>query len=99
MTCSLPCTYAVFCGRLLRLSALLSQWAKQWHVTFNPSKAEAVLFTLRNCDHMPLLKFEKTHINFVESHKHLGQTLAFDGKWTDHITNVKNSPAHILGIM
>ena len=48
---------------------------------------------------MPLLKYEKTHINFVESHKHLGQTLSFDGKWIDHIHNVKNSAAHILGIM
>ena len=32
---------------------LLSQWAKQWLVTFNPSKTEAILFTLRNFDHMP----------------------------------------------
>ena len=30
---------------------LLSQWAKQWLVTFNPSKTEAILFTLRNFDH------------------------------------------------
>ena len=34
---------------------LLSQWAKQWLVTFNPSKTEAILFTLRNFDHMPFL--------------------------------------------
>ena len=47
---------------------LLSQWAKQWLVTFNPSKTEAILFTLRNFDHMPVLKFENTHIKFVESH-------------------------------
>ena len=46
---------------------LLSQCAKQWIVTFNPSKTEAVLFTLRNCDHVPLLKFENTHVKFVES--------------------------------
>ena len=46
MTYSIPCIYAVFCDRLLRLYALLSQWAKQWHVTFSPSKAEAVLFKI-----------------------------------------------------
>ena len=78
---------------------LLSQWAKQWLVTFNPSKTEAILFTLRNFDHMPVLKFENTHIKFVESHKHLGLTLKYDGKWTDHIHNVKTSAAKVLGIM
>ena len=78
---------------------LLSQWAKQWLVTFNPSKTEAILFTLRNFDHMPVLKFENTHIKFVESHKHLGLTLSYDGKWTDHIHNVKTSAAKVLGIM
>ena len=35
---------------------ILSQWAKQWLVTFNPSKTEAILFTLRYFDHIPLLK-------------------------------------------
>ena len=78
---------------------LLSQWAKQWLVTFNPSKTDAILFTLRNFDHMPVLKFENTHIKFVESHKHLGLTLSYDGKWTDHIHNVKTSAAKVLGIM
>ena len=78
---------------------LLSQWAKQWLVTFNPSKTEAILFILRNFDHLPVLKFENTHIKFVESHKHLGLTLSYDGKWTDHIHNVKTSAAKVLGIM
>ena len=78
---------------------LLSQWAKQWLVTFNPSKTDAILFTLRNFDHMPVLKFENTNIKFVESHKHLGLTLSYDGKWTDHIHNVKTSAAKVLGIM
>ena len=41
---------------------LLSQWAKQCLVTFNPSKTEAILFTLRNFDHMPVLTFDNTHI-------------------------------------
>ena len=77
----------------------LSQWAKQWLVTFNPSKTEAILFTLKNLIYMPLLKFENTFIKFVESHKHLGLTLSFNGKWTDHLYNVKSSAAKVLGIM
>ena len=53
----------------------------------------------KNFDHLPVLKFENTHIKFVESHKHLGLTLSYDGKWTDHIHNVKTSAAKVLGIM
>ena len=78
---------------------LLSQWANQWLVTFNPSKTEAILFTLKNLNYMPLLKFENTFVKFVESHKHLGLTLPFNGKWTDHLDNVKSSAAKVLGIM
>ena len=44
---------------------------------------------------MTLLKFEKTHTKFVESHKHLGLTLSYDGKWTDNIHNVKTSAAKV----
>ena len=43
--------------------------------------------------------FENTHIKFVERHKHLGLTLSYDGKLTDHIHNVKTSAAKVLGIM
>ena len=69
-------------------------------VTFNPPKTNAVLITLRNFDHMPLLRFESTNLlQFVESHKHLGLTLSRDDKWTDHIHKVKISAAKVLGIM
>ena len=78
---------------------LLSRWAKQWLVTFNPSKTEAILFSLRNPDFMPLLKFEYTYVKFVENHKHLGLTLSYNGQWTDHIHNIKCSAAKVLGIM
>ena len=78
---------------------LLSRWAKQWLVTFNPSKTEAILFSLRNLDFMPLLKFENTYVKFVENHKHLGLTLSYNGQWTDHINNIKSSAAKVLGIM
>ena len=48
---------------------------------------------------MPLLKFENTYVKFVESHKHLGLTLSYNGQWTDHINNFKSAAAKILGIM
>ena len=58
---------------------LISAWAKKWLVDFNPIKTVAMLFTLRPLDFLPLLDFNNTIINFVESHKHLGITLAYVG--------------------
>lgn len=78
---------------------VLSEWAKQWLVTFNPKKTEAILFTLRNPDFMPLLIFDGTNIKFVENHKHLGLTFSHNGQWTEHIRNIKVSAAKLLGIM
>ena len=68
-------------------------------VMMYPSKTEAILFSLRNLDFMPLLKFENTYVKFVENHKHLGLTLSYNGQWTDHINNIKSSAAKVLGIM
>ena len=50
---------------------LLTNWTKQWLVTFNPLKAEAVLFTLKKLDFLPQLVFDNIPISFVDSHKHL----------------------------
>ena len=59
---------------------MMSNWAKQWLVTFNPLKTEAVLFTLKKLDFFPHLIFDNVVINFVDSHKHLGVTLSSNGQ-------------------
>ena len=66
---------------------------------FNPIKTVAMLFTLRPLDFLPLLDFNNTIINFVESHKHLGITLAYNGQWHTHIETILSSVYKILGIM
>ena len=78
---------------------LLSNWAKQWLVTFNPLKTEAVLFTLKKLDILPHLIFDNIAISFVDSHRHLGVTLSSNGQWHTHIENIVNSATKILGIM
>ena len=73
---------------------LLTNWAKQWLVTFNPLKAEAVLFTLKKLDFLPQLVFDNNNnisISFVDSHKHLGVTLSSNGQWHSHAVNIVNS--------
>ena len=75
---------------------LLSNWARQWLVTFNPLKTEAVLFTLKKMNIFPQLVFDNIPINFVDSHKHLGVTFSSTGQWHSHIVLSANK---ILGIM
>ena len=78
---------------------LLAAWAKQWLITCNPLKTEAILFTLRQFEAFSKLIFENTQFRFVDCHKYLGVTLNFKGQWHDHIENVMKSAAKIIGIM
>ena len=78
---------------------LISVWAKKWLVDFNPIKTVAMLFTLRPLDFIPILNFNDSIINFVQSHKHLGITLTFNGQWHTHIETILCSAYKVLGIM
>ena len=77
----------------------LSNWDRQWLVTFNPLKTEAVLFTLKKINILPQLVFDKIPINFVDSHKHLGVSFSSTGQWHSHIENIVLSVTKIWGIM
>ena len=78
---------------------LISSWAKQWLVTFNPQKTEAILFSLKSVDELPKLIFQNTDVTFVENHKHLGITFSQNGRWNAHIDTVLRSSSKVLGIM
>ena len=69
---------------------LLSNWARQWLVTFNLLKTKAVLFTLKTRD-ITTSYFENITISFVDSHKHLGVPLSSSSQWHTHIENIVNS--------
>ena len=79
---------------------LLSNWARQWLVTFNPLKTEAVLFTLKNINILPQPILNNIPINAVDSHTHLGNAQGSrTGQWHSHIENIVLSATTILGIM
>ena len=78
---------------------LISSWAKQWLVTFNPQKTEAIFFSLKKVDELPKLIFQNTNVTFVENHKHLGITFSQNGQWNAHIDTVLKSSSKVLGIM
>ena len=67
---------------------LISSWAKQWLVTFNPQKTEAILFSLTTVGELPKLIFQNTGVTFVENHKHLGITSSQNGQWNAHIDTI-----------
>ena len=79
--------------------SLISEWAKKWLVDFNPIKTVAMLFSLRPIDALPLLNFNNSIIDFVESHKHLGVTFSCNGQWHTHIETIQKGAYKILGIM
>ena len=58
---------------------VLSNWAKQWLVTFYPLNTKVVLITLKTLDFFPHLIFYNVIINFVDSHNHLGVHLVANG--------------------
>ena len=78
---------------------LLSNWARQWLVTFNPLKTEAVSFTLIKINIFSQFIFDNIPINFVDSHKQLGVTFSATGQWHSHIENSVLSATIILLIM
>ena len=77
---------------------MVSTWSKQWGVSFNQTKTEAILFSNQNVQN-PSLLFDNVNITFVHNHKHLGLTLNKHGKWKDQITNITKSASKVLGIM
>ena len=76
---------------------MISLWAKQWLVIFNPIKTEAILFTTFYLQNKPILTFDDTVLTFVENHKHLDLTLSSDCKWHVHIENILSSASKMLG--
>ena len=76
----------------------MTNWAKQWLVTFNPNKTEVVFFSLVNRI-KPTLIIDDTVLEYVNSHKHLGITFSNDGTWHEHISNMINSASKILNSM
>lgn len=77
---------------------IITVWAKQWLVDFNPNKTEAILFSISNVNN-PNLYFDNVPVNFVDDHKHLGLTFSHDGKWHTHIETILSSAAKMLGVM
>ena len=79
--------------------SIISAWAKQWLIKFNPNKSVAILFSLLQSDVVPNLIFNGVSIELVDKHRHLGITFNAKAKWHDHIENILSSASKVIGIM
>ena len=78
----------------------ITEWAKTWLVSFNPTKTESLLISRKmNRDHHPSLSMMNQDILEVQSHRHLGVTLSNDGGWHSHIEYIKSKAWPRINIM
>ena len=75
---------------LNELVKLTTLWTTgPWLVSFNPTKTEAMLFSLKlNRPHHPPIFMQNHQITEVDSHKHLGLYLSNDCTWHKHINYI-----------
>ena len=78
---------------------ILSAWAKQWLISSNALKTEAILFNLKHFSNLPHIILDGIPIKFVSDHKHLGLTPSNKDQWHKHIENIVVSASKVIGIM
>ncbi|PJE78081.1 hypothetical protein CI610_02987 [invertebrate metagenome] len=63
----------------------LEVWSKEWLMSFNPTKTEALVISNRQLPFIPSLTFNNTPIQITNQHKHLGVVFSNDCKWNIHV--------------
>ena len=86
-------------NQLQRDIEMIERWAKKWHVTFNPSKTESLIFSRKNNIITPQLLMNNRVIQDVDHHKHLGVTFQRNARWTTHIQDTVTKAKKKVDIM
>ena len=58
-----------------------------------------MFFTLKKTSAMPDLVFQHSHLEHVQSHKHLGLIFSSDLGWSLHINNIVNNAYRRTGLL
>ena len=78
----------------------IMEWAKRWFVTFNPTKTESLLVSLKiNKPVHPPLFMDNQIIRAVSSLKHIGIFLSNDCSWHKRIDYVKGKAWVRINVM
>ena len=78
--------------------AKISEWAKQWVVTFSPSKTKAMTVAYKK-SHPEPLTFDNTLLDEVKEHKHLGLTICSNLSWSSHIDNIISDTSKMSDVL
>ena len=79
---------------------IISNWAKNWLVTFSPEKSKSMYCSFKTVNQiLPDLLFDNQIITNVLSHKHLGLSLQHNLRWENHINNICITANKRLDIM
>jgi len=79
---------------------LISNWAAKWHVTINPNKTEAMLFSRKwHPPILPHLILDGKQLQVVPTHKHLGMVLSSSLNWSHHIKSLVLKCGRLLAIL
>ena len=81
--------------------ALISQWAHEWRMSFNPDpqkQAIELLFTkkIQQADH-PVILFNDIPVKKVDEHKHLGTILDSKLSFLSHIISAISKTRRGIG--
>ena len=77
----------------------ISNWARDWFVTFNADKTISLNFCRNKQRHLPSLYMNDTEIQDSIQHKHLGCILQNNAKWNRHIEGVVTKCSRRIGIL
>ena len=80
--------------------SIIHYWGKLWRMIFNALKSMSVIFSAKiNKPHHPPVLLGDTAIPEVDTHTHLGITLANNLSWHAHVTRITNKASQRLGLL
>ena len=74
------------------------KWSNRWLLKFNSTKTEIIIFNVNGVECNLTFNFDKTTIDPVHTHKHLGIVFSSDCKWTKHIDKLIESASKQLNV-
>ena len=77
----------------------ITAWAKQWLITFNPTKTENLLISRKpNMPQTPVY-FDNIRVKEVQMHKHLGVIIQSNLKWNNHLDSIISKSSRRVDIL
>ena len=76
----------------------MNKWARKWKIILNPEKTVCLTVNRRR-GVRSYLTMNGIIVKEVLSHKHLGVTLSYDGRWTNHLNVITEAAARRLNIL